>query len=98
MSAENVERAKDMWLGDFDLTKMVEGGPDAVAAVFPTLRADVKSEFIAQNPEASQSYKGIEGLYEGWQEWSEPWSSIKKKTRASLSGAVAGESPRRSTR
>jgi len=75
MSAENVERAKDMWLGDFDLTKMVEGGPDAVAAVFPTLRADVKSEFIAQNPEASQSYKGIEGLYEGWREWIEPWSS-----------------------
>ena len=75
MSTENLERAKAMWLGDFDLTLLVEGGPELVEQVFQSLSPDVRSEFIAQNAQASLSYEGIDGLYEGWKEWLGPWSS-----------------------
>jgi ketosteroid isomerase-like protein len=75
MSAKNVERAKDMWLGEFDMAQLVEGGTDRFAQVFRHLRPDVRSEFIAQNPEVSLTYEGLDGLYEGWSEWLAAWSS-----------------------
>ena len=84
MSAENVARAKEMWLGEFDMAELVEGGTDRFAQVFPHVRPDVHSEFIAQNPEVSLTYEGLDGLYEGWSEWLAAWSSYVIRMREAI--------------
>jgi ketosteroid isomerase-like protein len=81
MSSQNPPRDRAIWLGEFDVAELLGQGPEGVAKMFPLLRPDVKSEFIAQTPGVSLSYEGVDGLYEGWREWLGPWSSYVLKMR-----------------
>ena len=81
MTAENVERARAVAL-NVDVVAVVAGGDEAIARTFPGLDAEVRSEFISQNPYAeAPSYTGIGGLLEGWRDWLEPWSSYRIDVR-----------------
>ena len=78
MSQENVELVRAIWPSEVDvvqLVQLVEEG-ELPADVVAGVASDLEVAFIAQGPQGSEtSYRGVEGLGEGWRDWLEPYQS-----------------------
>jgi ketosteroid isomerase-like protein len=80
MSAANIELIKAAVPSEVDLVE-VFAGDDAAAAFIGDLSAvdpDLEVEFAGTVSGApGLSYRGIDGLLEGWRDWLMPWQSYR---------------------
>jgi ketosteroid isomerase-like protein len=83
MSAENVELVKGLLPEESDLVEVL-ASDDPVTALTgrPDLALpDLVVEFAGTRSGApGLSYRGLDGLVEGWREWLEPWASYRLRT------------------
>ncbi len=83
MTAENVELVKGILPAEADLVEVL-ASDDPIGALTgdPDLALpDLEVEFAGTRSGApGLSYRGVDGLIEGWREWLEPWSSYRLRT------------------
>lgn len=78
MSAENVELVKGLLPAEADLVEVL-ASEDPVKALTGdpgSIAPDLEVEFAGTRSGApGLSYRGVDGLIEGWREWLTPWAS-----------------------
>jgi ketosteroid isomerase-like protein len=83
MSAENVEIVKGILPKEADLVEVLANdAPVAALTGNPDFDLpDLEVEFAGtQSGAPGLSYRGLDGLVEGWREWLTPWASYRLRT------------------
>jgi ketosteroid isomerase-like protein len=81
MSSENVELVKQILPPEIDFVALVrEGDVAAVPIDLSRFAEDLEVSFTPGVDSPETTYRGIEGLLEGWEEWLTPWESYDLTT------------------
>jgi ketosteroid isomerase-like protein len=86
MSQENVDTLRALWPSEAVDLVGVFSELDAVPSFLSAISADAEVVFGPGDPAVNRTYRGLQGLAAGWQDWLEPYEAYWLKVERYVNG------------